>query len=826
MTNPYAGALAWHDAGCSVVRVALDGTKRPDGPWKQYQTERAPRATVDTWFNTGHPGVGIITGAVSGHLEMLELEGRAVTEGLFVQMSEACERLHIGDVWRTITAGCAEASPSGGLHVFYRVPTGVNGNTKLAQRPAREDEYTPEETGLAAKGKQIIRGLIETRGEGGFVVVAPSTGAVHPTGKPYTFLQGGPATIPTITGEQRDLLHIAARSLDQMPAPTVTPEPIIIGEPRRSDGGISPGDDYNERGSWQQLLGDHGWTRVWGDATRTYWRRPGKNFGISAVTGGSEGDYFYSWTTSTVLPDEQAMSKWRVYAILEHAGNFHAAAKALKAAGYGQSPPPPERPVLPTVPMGSGAVHGSVDGNTARVHQPARVTAEPMATLEHSDDGNALALVDTYGAQIRHCPERGRWVHWTGARWDWCPASGGVVREYAKRIARALPDDDRAAVAHKQRSLSAAGTTATLAQAATDPRVVVALDELDARPYELNTPGGIVDLRTGALTAHDPAHLHTRITTCSPDPDADPERWLAFLVTTFNDDILTGYLQRLLGYSATGVVRDHVLPFCYGMGGNGKGVFLETAQKVLGDYATTAPANFLMAKANPGHETEIARLAGSRMVLCSEVGDEDRFDEGRIKQLTGGDTITARFMRQDHFTFEPTHKLWLMGNHQPQVRAGGHSFWRRVRLIPFLHQVPDSDRIDDLQGIFANDHGGAVLAWIVAGAAAYLSGGLEEPEAVRVATADYAHDQDTLARFIEDNCHLADSRQVRVAMPKLREAYEAWCRAEGETAVNPKRFGMDLRARYGVVDTKSNGRKFYVGIALLADGSDPDEEQP
>jgi P4 family phage/plasmid primase-like protien len=824
MTDTLTGALMWHDAACSVLRVVADGSKRPDGPWKQYQSERADRTTIEAWFANGHPGVGVVTGEVSGELELLELEGRAIAEGLLLQLAEACERLQIGDVWRTITTSCAEASPSGGLHVFYRVPEGVDKNTKLAQRLARDEELTDDEQDLIAQGKRVPRGLIETRGEGGFVVVAPSTGAVHPTGKPYQFLAGNPSSIPIITGEQRDLLHIAARSLDQMPAPAVIPDVTVL-DRTRTEGGISPGDDYNNRGSWVNLLQDHGWTVVWGDSTRTYWRRPGKASGISAVTGGTEGDYFYSWTTSTVLPAEEAMSKWRVYAVLEHGGDFSAAAKALKDDGFGQNPPPPTRPVLSVLPQftSAGSSAHAVDHDEHPEPMPTHMPGQ-VSTLERSDDGNALALVDAYGSQIRHCPERGRWLHWTGDRWEWCPSTGGVIREYAKRIARSLGDDDKTAIAHKQRSLSAIGTSAMLAQAATDPRVVVALDDLDARPYELNTPGGIVDLRTGQLAPHDSAHLHTRIANCTPDPDADPTRWTKFLATTFNDDVLIGYLQRLLGYSATGVVRDHVLPFCHGQGGNGKGVFLETAQKVLGDYATTAPAGFLMAKQNPAHETEIARLAGSRMVLCSEVGDEDRFDEARIKQLTGGDTLTARFMRQDHFTFEPTHKLWLMGNHQPQVRAGGHSFWRRVRLVPFQHKVPDEDRIDDLQGIFGRDHGGAVLAWIVAGAVAYLSGGLEEPEAVRVATADYAHDQDTLARFIEENCHLADSRQVRVPMPKMRDAYEAWCHAEGETAVNPKRFGMDLRARYGVGEAKSNGRKFYVGVALLAQESEEESK--
>lgn len=827
MTDPLTGALTWHDADCSVVRVALDGSKRPDGSWKRYQTERAPRDTIHTWFAGGHPGVGVVTGAVSGHLEMLELEGRAITEGVLQAMGVACDELGIGELWRHLLAGCAEASPSGGLHLFYRVTDGVTGNTKLAQRLARVDEYTDEERELADQGKVIVRGLVETRGEGGFVVVAPSTGAVHPTGKPYRFVAGDPAAIPTITGPQRDLVHIAARTCDQMPEPVPVRDVTVL-EARRPEGGVSPGDDYNARGSWAELLEPHGWVRVWGDRTRTYWRRPGKNSGLSAVTGGDQGDYFYAWTTSTVLETETAMSKWRVYAFLDHGGDFHAAATALSRKGFGQSPPPPTRPVLTTLPM------GSVDGTAARAHhphdQPENMPADiPAAeTLARSDDGNARALVDTFGTRVRYCPERGRWLHWTGQRWEWCASGGGTVREYAKVIARALPEDDKPDIAHKQRSLGAIGTTAMLTQAATDARIVVALAALDDRPYELNTPAGIVDLRTGHIGPHDPTHLHTRITTASPDSTADTGRWTEFLNDTFDGHAeLPSYLQRLVGYSVTGVVRDHVLPFLFGAGANGKGVFLETVRAVLGDYATTAPSGFLMAKNYAGHETEIARLAGARMVVCSEINEGDRFDEAKVKQLTGGDSLTARFMRQDHFTFTPTHKLWLMGNHQPSVSSGGHSFWRRLRIVPFVNTVPEDRRVDDLQGILARDHGGAILHWIITGAAAYFDGGLDEPQSVKTATEEYAKEQDTVARFVADRCHLGGGSQVKVKVGTLRAAYEAWCSDEGDPPVKPRTFGLTLRTRFGVEANRTNRDRFYIGIALLSEAEeDPDDASP
>lgn len=827
MTDVHAGALAWLEAGCSVVRVKADGSKTPDGAWKQYQQTPVDRATVDRWFEGGHPGVGVVCGAVSNNLEMFELEKRAVDEGVLHQFMAECDKLGVGDLWRTLAATCAEASGGGGLHVFFRVPDGVDGNTKLAQRPARPDEYTPEEVELAARGKTIVRGFIETRGEGGFVVVAPSHGTVHQSGKPYTFIAGSPATIPTVTGEQRDLLHIAARACDQMPAPTPIPEPVLLDHRRDNTDGVSPGDDYNDRGSWADLLEPDGWVRVYGDRTRTYWRRPGKRVGISAVTGGDQGDYFYAWTTSTVLPTEEALSKWRVYALLQHAGDFHAAAKQLKADGYGQAPPPRKRPVLTSIPMGGGT-----NGSNALQQQVAKPSAnipsdipDAQTSLERSDDGNALALIDRFGNKIRYCPERGRWLHWTGQRWEWCASGGGVVREYVKVIARELPEDDVNDVRHKQRSLGAIGTTSTLIQAATDPRVVVDLEALDARPFELNTPTGIVDLRTGTTIPADPSHLHTRITAASPDATVDATRWNNFLADTFKGrDDLPEYMQRLVGYSVTGVVRDHVLPFLFGAGANGKGVFLETMRAVLGDYATTAPSGFLMAKNYAGHETEIARLAGARMVVCSEINEGDRFDEAKVKQLTGGDALTARFMRQDHFTFQPTHKLWLMGNHQPSVTSGGHSFWRRLRIVPFVNTVPEEKRVDDLQGILAQEDGGAILHWIVTGAAAYFSGGLREPESVRSATEEYAQEQDTVARFVADRCHIGGGQFVKVKVSLVREAYERWCVEEGDPPVKPRTFGVALRARFGVTDLRTNRDRFYTGITLLSDAKEPDEE--
>lgn len=785
-------ALAWCAAGASVVRAATDGTKAPLGQWKQAQHEPANADTIRAWFATGHPGLGLVCGAVSGNLEMLELEGRAVADGTGTRFFTALDQHGLGDVKNRILAGYTETSPSGGIHLLYRV-TGapVAGNTKLAQRPNPDTDP-----------KRVP--LIETRGTGGFVIVAPSHGPVHPGGKPWTHVTGAPGTLATITADERDALHSIARLFDELPPPPPIPDPTP------PDNELRPGTDYNNRATWDEILTPAGWTVVSRHGDRTLWCRPGKTLGVSAVTGGPTGDYLYVWTTSTELPPETGISKWRAYALLHHGGDFTAAAKALGAAGYGTprpaAAPTPARPVFTVLSGGLGAA-------LAPEPAPASVTLH-----DRTDDALAHTLVDTYGTEIRYSPERGRWLVWADPALRWCPVGGGGVREHVKTLARQLPDTDAGATRFRTYALSASGTSAILTQAATDPRIIVRLTDLDARPHELNTPHGIVDLRTGTLTPADPAHLHTRVTTHAPDTDADPSVWNRFLAETFaGHDDLPGYVQRLVGYSASGIVKDHVLPFCYGeKGDNGKTVFLETISAVLGDYATSAPAGFLMTQTYVKHETELADLAGARFVVCAESNKTDSFDEARVKALTGGDTIKARFMRQDYFTFAPTHHLWLMANHQPTVAAGGTAFWRRMRIIPFDNHVPPARRIGDFAAQLAGEHGGGIMAWIVAGAADYFRGGLREPATVHAATGEYEHDQDSVTRFVEDCCRVGGGDAVRLQVGVLRAAYERWCRAEDVAPVSARALTLTLRKVPGVASVRTNTARLYTGITLTA----------
>lgn len=416
-------ALAWHAAGASVVRVALDGTKRPLGDWKEAQSVRADEATLRSWFSTGHPGLGVVMGAVSGGLEMFEFEGRAVAEGVHQRYNEIVEASGLGEVWARIKSGYCDRTPSGGIHVVWRVTDGAAlGNTKLATRPARPEELTDKERGVLATrpDKIFTRDLVETRGEGGQSVMAPSHGPVHDTGRPYELLAGSAATVATVSADERDALFEIARMLDQMPV-AIAPVPaqrddsaafLAGGQPRRSEqGGISPGDDFEARTPWIDILGPHGWEVAFTSGHTTYWRRPGKRLGVSATTGHDPArDRLFVFTSSTEFDQERPYTKFGAYAFLEHHGDYSAAAKELSRRGFGERARH-LRPVPPAAPLAVDARPASVGATALAIEAPRveerveqqvdirrgiDITHEPDAIIAITDALRAGVIPDTY----------------------------------------------------------------------------------------------------------------------------------------------------------------------------------------------------------------------------------------------------------------------------------------------------------------------------------------------------------------------------------------------------------------------------------------------
>lgn len=779
-----AAALAWQQAGVSVIPVEA-GTKRPATPWRTWQQRRADDNQIRAWFTNRNHGIGLVCGAVSGNLEMLEFEGRAID--LFTRAADTMADHDLSGLWRRLLAGCLERSPSGGVHLMFRVDAPVGGNTKIARRDT---------------GDGRVDVLIETRGEGGYTVAAPT---VRDAAHSWKVLAGGPETLPTITADEHAALHAALSTLDEMedqPEPDHTPS-----HARPADRGvITPFDDFDARTDWKDILEPLGWTRGRRDGMGWLWTRPGKRLadGPSASTGRTEEDRLWVWSTSVDLPAEEPMSKAWVWAHYNTAGNLSEAAKRLAQAGYGT--PLPSGPALTfTRRQGGTAEEGSETGSE-----------DDAVILTESGNGDAMAAA--WSDRLKWVPSRGQWITWNDMKWVWCDDNAQALAA-AAQVAQDIPADTKAAAAWRKHSLSRRGLESCAKLASTHPEMRVSADQLDADALTLCTPGGLVSLKDGHIDPPDPKALCTRATSCTPDFEADTPRWDRFLTDTFGgDEEMIGYIQRLLGVSAIGQARQHILPFMYGSGANGKSVLADVVCHLLGDYASTAPSGFLMA----GHadESAIARLSGLRMVVCSEVNKRDRFDEAKVKLLTGGDTLTARFLYGRHFSFTPTHTLWLMGNDKPRVESGGESFWRRTRLIGFDHTVPPEKRIDDLASILINEEGPGILAWIVRGAIASADG-LADPDRVLVDTAAYAAEEDHLARFM-DECVVLGSDgggAVRIATSIVRAAYLDWCREEGEAELSATMFGREIRARWGVRVVRSHGRKFYAGLRLL----DPDD---
>jgi putative DNA primase/helicase len=340
--------------------------------------------------------------------------------------------------------------------------------------------------------------------------------------------------------------------------------------------------------------------------------------------------------------------------------------------------------------------------------------AEELAAAERTDDGNALRLINAHQDRFRRVADMGKWFVWDGRRWM-IDHDARAIRHASRDLARHWPITTKADASFRANSLSATGISSCVRLAETDKRTSILAADLDGHLELINTPSGVVNLRDGTVSDHDPGLLLTRITAYPVDLDAPHLKWDEFLNETFNgDQQMIDYLQRLAGLALLGKVREHVFPFFWGKGANGKTVLANVLQGILGDadeggYSVTAPEGFLLAGREDAHPTEIARLRGARLVTCSEQTSGKRFDEAKIKKMTGGDILAGRFMRQDYFNFYPSHLILVLSNFLPAVREGGPAFWRRVRLIPFPHVVPEEQQIKDLDQLLLAEEGPAIF---------------------------------------------------------------------------------------------------------------------
>lgn len=452
--------------------------------------------------------------------------------------------------------------------------------------------------------------------------------------------------------------------------------------------------------------------------------------------------------------------------------------------------------------------------------RPVPPATEDVGTDGHhfTDLGNAQRLIDLHGERVRYVAGWGLWIVWTGQRYE-VDTGDIVISRLAADVARSMfqaaaadgvdtsTRDKQIRWAKRSESAAAIGAMTKLARSVSG--VAIAHDELDTDHHLLNVENGVIDLATGRLLPHSPDRLITKMAPVTYDPEATAPTWHAFLDEVLPDRAVQDYVRRGVGYSLSGDVTEQVLFISTGVGANGKSTFVAPIITMLGDYAVNAPKDLLLATKHEPHPTSMTQLFGARFALAMETEAGAKLAEAQVKQLTGGDQITARRMREDFWTFDPTHKLWLGCNHLPKIHGRDHAIWRRIRVIPFDVVIPADDQDHQLPAKLADELPG-ILNWALRGHAEWIDHGLETPAAVVTATDNYRTESDWVNRFFADFGYQLTPGFGAIPTSQLREDLEKWCRDEG-VSIGRKQFADALEA-VGCVSGKSGSSRYWKGL--------------
>jgi P4 family phage/plasmid primase-like protien len=441
---------------------------------------------------------------------------------------------------------------------------------------------------------------------------------------------------------------------------------------------------------------------------------------------------------------------------------------------------------------------------------------DPGIEVGLSDHELALRFSERHKDKLRYVAAWDKWLIWDGKRW--APDEKKQVFDLSRKLCSdvlaehflsgGLTDAQRANL--RKRLGSAQTVYAVTKLAGNDQHYhAVTVAQLDSNPWELNTPGGIVDLRTGILSPHDPAKLHTKITAAYPHGECP--QFLKILTKAQPNEEIRQYIQRVFGYGMTGSSRDHALSFWYGSGRNGKGTLAHAFRHAMGDYGLEVGSELFMETHNDRHPTEIAVLRGARFVAASEIDTGRKWNESRLKRLTGGDPISARYIGKDLFEFEPSHTLVIVGNQKPGLRSVDEAMRARMHLVDFAVTVPVEERDQELPEKLKAEYGG-ILAWALIGCQEWQRTGLKPPATVLEATSEYLDGEDSVANWISECCLKTGSLTLAAA----HRSYREWCETNAAPLLGRNSFADQLE-NHGYKrprDDKGKRAVTFAGLSL------------
>jgi putative DNA primase/helicase len=472
----------------------------------------------------------------------------------------------------------------------------------------------------------------------------------------------------------------------------------------------------------------------------------------------------------------------------------------------------------------------------------------PQARGEQTDWALAQLLIKRHGGDLRYVPSWKSWLVWDGKRWVKDDTDEAVrrvkrtIHAYRRGLDRKIDrlkgqlksmdrkDAGRADVKAKIKRVRKRLKSSTrlesngrmhsiLALAQSEPGVAVSEQQLDRDQWSLNVLNGTLDLRTGTLREHRREDMITKLAPVDFDPAATCPTWDKFLHTiTGGSEEKKAYLQRLAGYCLTGEVSEQMLCFFYGSGANGKTTFITALQDMMGDYAMQAPSGLLIEKRYEGHPTELADLFGRRLVVCTETRADSSFNESLVKQLTGGDRVRARRMKENFWEFAPTHKIIIAGNHRPGITGTDDGIWRRLHLVPFETSISADQRDPDLPAKLRKERPG-ILAWAVRGCQQWQQEGLQMPPVVKEATNEYRAESDEYRDFFDQHCEVGPD--FRVARKALKQKFEGWRKQNGtrDPMSNPQFTRIMAQRGFRSRNSAPNGAAVIHGLRLRESAS-------